>query len=455
MAIAFRAAGTESHNTGGGAATPGIPAGTTTNDIMVALVASTRLAALGTPSGWTKKLETDNSTEHKQSVYWKRAGSSESAPSFSGQQFDIEAQIVSFSGCTTTGDPFSAAQAQANASSTTVTAPAITPANANEMILFLITWSTTGASTSTFSAYSGTNPTFSEAFDSQFGGGVVHNLSMACAYGLKTDTTSTGSRTATASAADLNTGALLSLIPDTGGSGGTTTKVMSDTLTVTDAALDPTYRVRQMTELTTVVDSVVKSVISAGGTVYTKVMTDALIAADTFIDWLRRVRDQIDTITINEGNTFRTAIITANESIDLSDGFVTWRRLRRVMGDNLDIIDGFSKTLSGAGIVYAKVMSDTITLIDDAGRRWRLRFTQLTDAVGLSDQVIDYLRAVRSLGDAVELSDGTVTIRRTVKTMDESIEVSDEKISTLYLDQISNTSFTFGASGPPFRFGGM
>ncbi len=217
MAIAFRAAGTASTNTGGGAATPGIPAGTATNDILVAIVVSTRLATLTTPSGWTKKLETTNSTEHIQTIFWKRAGSSESAPSITGQQFDIQAQIVGFSGCTTTGDPFSAALATPNASSTTVTASAITPGSANEMILFAIAWSTTGAGTSTFSGYSGTNPTFSEAFDSQFGGGVVHNLSIALAYGLKTDTTATGSRTATASAADLNTGALLSLIPQSAG----------------------------------------------------------------------------------------------------------------------------------------------------------------------------------------------------------------------------------------------
>jgi hypothetical protein len=249
---------------------------------------------------------------------------------------------------------------------------------------------------------------------------------------------------------------------------------MTDTTTISDAALDPTYRVRQMSdaivatdapvywrrlvrvtdETTTLVDSVVKSVITAGATVYTKVMTDTLGATDAVIQWLRRVRNQIETITISEGNLFRTAIVTADESIDLSDGFVTWRRLKRVMDENLDIIDGFSKILSGAGITYAKVMSDTVTLIDDAGRRWRLRFTQLTDAVGLSDQVLDSLRAVRSLGDVVELSDGTVKVRQTIKSMDESIEVSDERISTLYLDQISNTSFTFGASGPPFRFGG-
>ncbi len=221
MAIAFVAAGTASTATGGGASTPGIPAGTTTNHILVALAASTSTGVLTTPSGWTKKIETTNSTAHVQTIFWKRAGASESAPSITGQQFEVQSQIVAFSGCITTGDPFSAAAGQANASSTTVTAPTITPGSANEMILFGIAWSTQGAGTSTFSGYSGTNPTFAEAFDSQFGGGVVYNLSIALAYGLKTDATATGARTATGSAAELNTGVLLSLIA--AGAGGSTT----------------------------------------------------------------------------------------------------------------------------------------------------------------------------------------------------------------------------------------
>lgn len=260
-----------------------------------------------------------------------------------------------------------------------------------------------------------------------------------------------------------------------GAGGGTTTKVMSDTLALSDAALDPTYRVRQMSDTTvvtdgvvqwrrlkrvmdeaaTVIDSVVKTLILGGTIVYTKVMTDTLGITDALIKWLRMVRGPIDTVTLSDGDTYRFSIVTASESVDMADGFVSWRRLVRVAQDTISVTDGFSKTLSGAGIVYAKVMSDTVTLIDDAGQRWRLRFTQLTDAVGLSDQVIRALRAVRSLGDVVEFSDGTVKVRRMVRSLDESIEISDDKVSTLYLDQMSNTSFTFGSSGPPFRFGGM
>lgn len=256
--------------------------------------------------------------------------------------------------------------------------------------------------------------------------------------------------------------------------GTTTTKTMTDTVTITDQNVRVAYRVRQMSEAITLtdtpvywrmlkrvadesvamVDSVVKTLISAGGTVYTKVMTETISLTDTFFDWLRRVRGPIDTITLDDGNTYRSSIITASESIDVTDGFVSWRRYKRVAQDTFDVIDGFSKILAGTGIVYAKVLSDTVTLIDDAGQRWRLRVSQLTDTVGLSDAVIRAVTRVRALGDVVEFIDGTVNVRRFTRSMDEGMEISDSRISTLILDQMSNTSFVFGASSPPFRFGG-
>lgn len=375
------------------------------------------------------------------------------------------------------------------------------------------------------------------------------------------DPTVTGTLTTEPLARLKRTRAKVVTLPFQPASGGTTTtKTMTDTLTLSDQELDSSIMVRQMNDTITVtdavtrwtrltrvlsdgidlIDGVVKSVVTGGALVFTKVMTDTLIASDAFFDWLRRRRDQTDTIVISEDGLQRAFIMTASETLDVSDGVVQWLRLKRlaqdsidvvdgfsktlvgagivyakvmsdtvtliddagrrwslrtsqltdaiglsdavvrtvlrvrvlgdviefsdgtvkisrykrVLADNLDLVDGFSKTLVGVGIVYAKVMSDTVTLIDDAGQRWKLRVSQLTDAVGLSDQVIRYLRAVRTLGDVVEFSDGTVKIRRTTRSMDESIEVGDEKISTLYLDQMSNVSFSFGSSGPPFRFGG-
>lgn len=221
MAVAFRAAGTASNAQTGSSATPGLPSGFQADDIHVAVILAGNNDVITVPGGWTKKIEQDNGTSHRLTVAWRRAVGGDSTPTFSGNSQDVTAQIFGFSGCTTSGDPFSAAQAQANASGTTVTAPAITPVNANEMILFVGGASNLGASPLNFSAYSGTNPTFTEGFDNAYTGGLVFNLGIFGAYGLKTDTTSTGSRTATISNTGESTAALLSLIPASGGSTAT------------------------------------------------------------------------------------------------------------------------------------------------------------------------------------------------------------------------------------------
>ena len=254
---------------------------------------------------------------------------------------------------------------------------------------------------------------------------------------------------------------------------GVTTKTMTETFSMVDAALDPTYRTRLMSEsmvmtdtsvfwrtcfrwmdeAATLIDEAVKSVISGSG-LFVKVMTDTLAAADSLVQWLLRVRGPIDSVTITDGDLYRTSIITANDSFDTADGIVTWRRLKRFVEDNFALIDSFSKTLTGAGIVYAKVLSDSITLIDDAGQRWTFRGRQLSDTSEFSDQVIQTLIRIRLLGEDVEFSDGAVKIRMLGRSLDENIEVGDDLVSTLYLDQMSSVSFSFGSSGPPFRFGG-
>lgn len=255
--------------------------------------------------------------------------------------------------------------------------------------------------------------------------------------------------------------------------GSTTTKTMTDTLVASDFALDVTTRIRQMTDTTvvtdgtvmwrrlvriaedllTVVDSVVKSVTGPGAVIYNKVMTDTLSAIDSFFDWLQRRREQIDSITISEGDVFRTQIVTANESIDVTDAFTEWRRLKRVMQDNLDIIDAFSKIVAGAGIVYAKVMSDTTTIIDDAGNRWKMRTSRLSDALNLSDAALDVVTRIRQMNEVVEVSDGVVRIGRFVRVAQDNLEIPDYIVRLLVLDQLYTVDIRFGHTDP-IRFGG-
>lgn len=224
MAIARTAVGTEAHAASGNIS-PGIPAGTAANDILLCLVlngANDVLAFNGGDGSWTKKVEVNNGTTHRVTLAWRRAAGGDSAPTISGATQDIQARIVGYSGCITTGDPFDtgtgAPTNQTDAATTTVTSPALTPTVANTMMIQCGGQSDTGAGLSTYSGYSGTNPTPSEAIDNGFQGSTV-NPSIFLADGTKNDTATTGNRTATATVSLISTGILAALLPPAAGGG--------------------------------------------------------------------------------------------------------------------------------------------------------------------------------------------------------------------------------------------
>lgn len=112
MSVAFRAAGTSSSGTGN--LTPGLPAGTATNDILVLLVNTNAAGTISAPSGYTEALSspvaTSTSVENGANlgVFWKRAGASEAAPTVTDPSTadGAVASILGFSGCVTTGNPW-------------------------------------------------------------------------------------------------------------------------------------------------------------------------------------------------------------------------------------------------------------------------------------------------------------------------------------------------------------
>jgi hypothetical protein len=220
MAIARTAVGTVAQASSGTNITPGIPAGTALNDILVCVschgAGGDVLSFNANDGSWTKKIELANGTQHKLTIAWRRASGSEGAPTISGHTQDIQARITGYSGCTTSGDPFSASNSQNNAASTTVTAPGITPGTSTDMVVFAGCQSDTGAGLAVFSAYSGTDPTFTEAVNNNFGGSVI-NPAIFLADGLTTDGAATGNRTATSTTNLISTAALLSLTQAGGG----------------------------------------------------------------------------------------------------------------------------------------------------------------------------------------------------------------------------------------------
>lgn len=204
VAITFNAAGTGASATGANI-TPGLPAGFVADDIHVLVIANAA-GTLGGLTGWTQRISFANLHQ----VWWRRAVGGDTAPTITGATGDIVGRIFGFRGCSTSGDPFDASDTATTASSTTVNAPAITTLNANSMILFAVTYRDFASTTSLISGWSGTNPTFADG--GQTNASLTDNVGVNIAYGIKTDVSTTGARTATLdSAPDNNWGSLLAL----------------------------------------------------------------------------------------------------------------------------------------------------------------------------------------------------------------------------------------------------
>lgn len=238
-----------------------------------------------------------------------------------------------------------------------------------------------------------------------------------------------------------------------GAAGGTTfTKVMSDTTSVTDTFNDPVRRVRRSDDTIAVSDAVVKSLVTGSG-VFTKVMSDTLALTDEALDVSIRVRRSDDTIVVTEPNARRAFVMTRDDTLDVADSTVIYRRLVRRPEEALTLADAIIRSVVGTGIVYAKVLSDVVTLADDAGNRWALRVRQTSDTISPTDALIRTALRIRSLGDALTIDDGTVRVTRLKRVATDSLDIADELIRTLQLDQMSPTAFRFGVGAVPFRFG--
>ena len=206
MAITFVNAGTAATALSGNV-TPTLPSGWAADDIHIILVHSFDNVSHTFPAGWTIIDERNNGANQRVTCAWRRAVGGDGNPTVTHSAGNsIIANIGGFRGCSTGASVINANGSQANASSATVTAPDISPTVANCMIVFLGASSGSG---STFSSYSGTNPTFTEGFDNTYSG---EDDSICLAYGIKTDTGSTGSRTATQTVASVNVGTLIALL---------------------------------------------------------------------------------------------------------------------------------------------------------------------------------------------------------------------------------------------------
>ena len=223
MAVAFRGFGTEAHASSG-SITPTLPTGGSApqaNDggLLWVLNGSNDVLSV---SGWTLARGYNLNATARVNLFYRLMTGGDANPTITGATQDIQANTLIFSGVLTTGSFVgSISTDQTNSASLTVTALGITPGDADAMIAFFGAQYDTGASTSTFSGYSGTNPTFTEGFDNNFQGSTI-NTSIFGAYGAQSGAAAaTGNRTATATSSLVSAAYLVALIPD-GGGGATT-----------------------------------------------------------------------------------------------------------------------------------------------------------------------------------------------------------------------------------------
>ncbi len=214
MAVAFRAAGTKATATSGNVS-PGLPAGHVANDILILVVAS-RDNVTHSVSGYTQlRTQTNNGLILTSSIWWKRDGGSESAPTVTHTSGSlIIAQISAYSGAITSG---TAVESQTNWATTspafsTCTANSITPTVDGEMVVIAGAASDSGQLFGEFGVFSGSSPSMTERFDSGVDSG-NSNLQIALDDGLQTTAAATGTRTSTLVASAVNNGIQISIVP--------------------------------------------------------------------------------------------------------------------------------------------------------------------------------------------------------------------------------------------------
>jgi hypothetical protein len=116
-----------------------LPAGVTTNDIMVALaVFEGGTAALSTPSGWTKLADEQSANDVRSALYYRRWQSGDGAPTITcTNAFAANSVIVAYSGALTSGDPTDGTATGNAGSSASPLAQAVTTTQANSVAIAL------------------------------------------------------------------------------------------------------------------------------------------------------------------------------------------------------------------------------------------------------------------------------------------------------------------------------
>lgn len=130
--------GAGSFQASGTAITPGLPTGTVENDVLIGFLQSAGSNPI-TLSDWAAPGDSplDNGDWGiRGSMFWRRAGASEAAPTSTDSGTTNIGVILGFRGCVATGDPFEDTSSGFNLpGSTSIVIPGVTTTGANRMIV--------------------------------------------------------------------------------------------------------------------------------------------------------------------------------------------------------------------------------------------------------------------------------------------------------------------------------
>lgn len=221
----FVAAGT--YSSGAGALTPGLPSGWAENDIFLLMVHN-ETSAVSTPSGWAHVASSPrahNTADIRVTVFWKRAGASESGPTVADAGNRQGARIIAIRGCPVTGDPWDITGSDGNDSfGTSISVTGVTTTEADTLIVV----TTSCEDDNTHSSWANSNLTsVTERVDSNTGTlfGAITAMT-----GVKASAGAIGTSTATCSGSSFHVSHVVAL---KGGAAGTSANAgtVSDTVT--------------------------------------------------------------------------------------------------------------------------------------------------------------------------------------------------------------------------------
>jgi hypothetical protein len=146
---------------GASAISPALPGSTLQDDILVLFLETFSNQAI-TVAGWTEAGSspqfTNDTVGTRLTVFWKRAGSSESAPTTSDSGDHQVGQIIAIRGCVATGDPFDVTGGSfSNTTSLNHNIPGVTTTMNNCLVLVAIGMSQDLSTTTTASGWSNSN----------------------------------------------------------------------------------------------------------------------------------------------------------------------------------------------------------------------------------------------------------------------------------------------------------